>query len=55
VRHPECLHPVANASDDYSGVVCCCCDSRPCDDVTPAHHRDHQLWDLEMWAEAGRV
>ena len=30
VKHPECLHPTANSSADYSGVTCCLCDENPC-------------------------
>lgn len=33
--HPDCVHPVATASDDYAGTVCCMCDGNPCSAVTP--------------------
>lgn len=36
-----CPHPVTNATDDYSGVACCCCDGNPCPAVTPQMQATH--------------
>lgn len=51
MKHPECPHPVTNASDDYSGIQCCCCDGNPCSAVTPEMFAAHNIF--LAWLEDG--
>lgn len=48
-RHPECLHPVANASDDFSGVECCMCERRPCKAVTLPQLAEHAAFTRHLF------
>lgn len=52
IAHPDCLHPVATASDDYAGVACCLCDSNPCSAVTPVLVLAHDTFMASLFEDA---
>lgn len=52
MRHPSCDHPVANATDDYSGVECCMCAGRTCPDVTADQFLAHLDFEVDLFGEA---
>lgn len=41
--------PVTNASDDYSGVECCCCARKPCKDVSLKQLAEHTAWSRHVF------